>query len=202
MSHSDLVDVLLKMHVTVLLASLAAFYAYSDRTDGFAASLKGTTEVLTELRRRIAKALGDKLTPIFESPGSVPSPVLGPDGGTYVERAVNPVGSEIYRETIRDFVEERADWICDYHSLLSARDRWCFWAGAFRNLLLGLFSWQLITCGLLFADKVSALELPVWLMCAISTATGLAVASSIVTVVFRLLHYRTIVNLRLKYAEL
>ena len=201
MSHSNFIDVLLKIHVPVLLASLAAFYAYSDRTDGFAASLKGTTEVLTELRRRIAKALRDKLTPIFERSGPVPS-LLGPSGDIYVERAVNPVVSEIYREAIRDFLEERADWVCDYHGLLTARDRWCFWAGAFRNLLLGLFSWQLITCGLLFADKVTELGLPVWLTCVISTGTGLAVASSIVTVVFRLVHYRTIVILRLKYDEL
>ena len=202
MSHSDLIDVLISIHVPVLLTSLAAFYAYSDRTDGFAASLKGTTEVLTELRRCICKSLEESLRPIFDSPGSVPSPVLRPDGGTYVEHNVNPVGSEIYRETLRDFLDDRMEWMSDYHALTHARERWCFWSGAFRNVLLGLFSWQLLACGFIFADKVSSFVVPGWLSSSFSTGTALGVVSSIATVVFRLAYYRTIVNLRLKYAEL
>ncbi len=202
MDHSDLIDVLLKVHGAVLVASLAAFYAYSDRTDGFTASLKGTTDVLTELRRRIARALEDKLGPIFESPGSVPSPVLSPDGGTYVEHPVNPVGSEIYREQIRDFLEERVEAVCDYYALSHACRRWCFWAGTLRTVIVALFCWQLVVCFLLLVDKASKVDWPNWVLCAGSVITGVFVVGAIITVVFRLLHYRTITEMRLKYGEL
>ena len=202
MGHSDLIDFLLNINAAVLLASLSVFYAYSDRTDGFTASLKGTKDVLTELRRRISKELEDKLRPIFESPGSVPSPVLGQGGDTYFEHPVNPVGSEIYREHIRDFLEEQTVAVCDYHALSFACRQWCFWAGILRMILVGLFSWQLVVCVLLSIDKASKLDCPNWLLCTGSVLTGVFIVGLIVTVVFRLHHYRTITKLRLKYGEL
>ncbi|QEG17853.1 MULTISPECIES: hypothetical protein [Gimesia] len=202
MCHSELIELLLGIHVAVLLGSLAAFYAYSDRTDGFAASLKGNNETLRELRRKICRALEINLNPVFESPGAVPSPVLGPNGGTYVERSVNPVGSEIYRESIRDFLEDRIEFICDYHSLFNASKRWCFWTDSFRNIVLGLFCWQLFSSFIFLIDKATKVDISLWVLASFSTISVLAIMSAIISVIFRLIHYRTIVSVRLKYAEL
>ena len=80
---------------------------------------------------------------------------------TYTERPVNPVGSESYRSTIRDFVEDNANTLVDCRSLRLARDAWCFWARMLSWSILGLLLWQaLITGSLALFDKVLEVTIP------------------------------------------
>jgi len=52
-----LCDTLLQVHGGIAATAIAAFYLYSDRTEGFVSSLNGTTSVLCELRRRMTSEL-------------------------------------------------------------------------------------------------------------------------------------------------
>ena len=46
---------------------------------------------------------------------------------TYIEKAVNAVDSERYREGIRNFLEGEAGTLADYRNLIQARDSWRYW---------------------------------------------------------------------------
>jgi hypothetical protein len=202
MNHADLINTLLTAHGTLAGLALVVFYTYSDRTDGFGTSLKGITSVIAEMRRRITAELGNRLDPVFQSPGSVPSPLFAPDGNTYVEHSVNPVGSEAYREALRDFVESHSESMADYRSLTVACSAWCFWAGTFSWLVLGLLVWQVIVVGSVFLDKLSVWTLPDGLNCAFWGPTVLVGASCMVAVVCRCLYFNKLTKLRVKHGEL
>ncbi len=206
MAHA-LCDVLLQVHGTIAASAIGAFYFYSDRTEGFISSLNGTEAVLAELRRRISAELGEQLGPVFEVPGSVPSPVLGPDGtaidrGAYVERPVNPIGSESFREALRDFIDDRANSLADYRSLVIARVGWCFWSTLLSRLLLALFVWQVALMSLLFLDKYGKVSLADWAVSGVCTVTGTFFVVVVASAFVRLNHYSTITNLRLKHGSL
>jgi hypothetical protein len=200
-------DLLLQVHGVVGVTALTVFYQYSDRTEGFISSLNGTTTVLTELRRRMVVDLQRVLEPVFTSPGSVPSPILGPDGnaindGTYVETAVNPVGSERFRECVRTFIDSDVRSIIEYRSLALARQHWCFWCSFLSRILLGIFLWQLLVILLLLMDKFNVIGLPNWSVIITSTLTSLLVFVTFVVIFVRLHHYSTITRMRLKHGEL
>src|SRR6266852_9727879 len=155
MTHSELVNLILGCHTSIFVAASAAYYKYGDRTELFNRSLQGTDSAFGRIRQRITVELADALKPIFENPGSVPTPIFAPSGESYIERAVNPVGSELYKEAIRDFLENSGDAIADYRSLLLARRGWCFWARFLSWSLLGLLVLEILllaSIGLL--DKV------------------------------------------------
>ena len=202
MNHADLIDTLLKVHGAIAGLALVVFYTYSDRTDGFGTSLKGITSVIAEMRRRIVAELSKRLDPVFQSPGSDPSPLFDAGGNTYVEHSVNPVGSEAYREALRDFLEGHSEAMADYRSLTVACNAWCFWAGVFSWLVLGLFVWQVIVVGSVFLDKVSAWTLPDGLNCAFWVPTVLAGVGCIIAVICRCLYFNKMTKLRVKYGEL
>lgn len=202
MTHPTIVELLLSIHGSVLVTSIAAFYLYGDRTDGFTGSLKGTTEVLTEIRRRICSELGLKLEPVFASPGSVPSPVLNTSGGTYVEYPINPVGSELYREAIRNYLEEQHVLLRDYVRLYKCRNAWCFWSSVLAILLVVLIGWQLTVLGALACDKMLAFDLPEWALGGLCTVSAVGVLCSLLCVTCRQCHYHTITNLRVQYGDL
>lgn len=199
MTHADLIELLVKSHCGILAASFGAFaYSFSN---GFDAPLAGSTSVLTTLRQRIAGDLGDRLDPVFESPGSVPSPVLNTAGDTYVEHPVNPVGSEAYREAIRDFVEAFADSMSDYRSLLLARRSWSFWSRCLNWNILAMTVWQLIAISVALADKCTGWQLPEWACAMISIPTALGIIAFVVCIFCCIRSRHKINKLRLKYGE-
>ena len=202
MVHADLVNTLLTIHAAVGGTSIAIFYYYSDRSDSAIAPLNGTSSVLTELRRRITGDLQNHLDPIFQSPGAVPSPLLAPSGNAYFEKAVNPVGSEAFRESIRDFIERSGDLIDDYRSLLRARRKWCSWCARLSATLIVLIIWQIIFLFILFLDKSSFFSVPDAVIYLGSIATAGLVVLCVGCVILRLCHFSTITSLRLKHGQL
>ena len=202
MEHAELVNTLLTVHAAVGGTSIAVFYYYSDRSDSSITPLNGTTSVLGELRRRIAGDLQDHLDPIFKERSVVPSPLLGPSGGTYFEKAVNPVASEVFRERVRDFIDASGDLIDDYRTLLNARRRWCSWCTRLSAILIVLIVWQIIFILILFLHKSSFFGLPDVTIYSGSAATALLVVLCIGCVILRLYHFSTITSLRLKHGQL
>lgn len=163
MTVPDLAGTLLACHGAVLLGALTAFYKYGDRSESFRSAMQATDDLLTTMRRRVSAELAEHLYPVFDDPQTVPSPILGRDGNSYVERPVNPVRSERYRQAVSDFIEGSARALVDYRSLCAARESW---SGCRRSLswaVLVLAMWQagsacmsLLTAlgGLLWPDDV------------------------------------------------
>ena len=202
-----LCDTLLTVHGTIAASAIAAFYLYSDRTEGFVSSLSGTSAVLSELRRRLTAELAEGLRPVFEDAGSVPSPVLGPDGqsvdrGTYVEQDVNPIGSESFREAMREFLDDHSNSLADYRSLSVACDGWSTWSNRLSWILLGVFAWEIIVLALLWLDKTDVFGLADWALHVTWTITGMLMVVAFMSAACRIHHYSCITTMRLKHGQL
>jgi hypothetical protein len=89
-SHTELVNLALSIHGSVLLASIVAYYKYGDRTELLEKGLRGTDSTLSVMRRRIATELVEHLDEYFTSGLAVPT-ITGEDDPTYIERPANPV---------------------------------------------------------------------------------------------------------------
>jgi len=165
MTHSQIVSSILSVHGAILIGAIGAFYKYGDRSTLFAASLAGVDATMRRIRRKIANDLATHLHPLFESPGSDPSPIITSNGGSYSERRVNPVGSESYGESIRDFLEREQAAMVDYRLLVTAKTSWCFWARCRGWLILILLLWETLAVTLLGGiDKTFGVEVAEWLV--------------------------------------
>jgi hypothetical protein len=122
-----------------LLAYLAAFYKYGDRTDIYKNSLSGTSALLVEIERQIAFELAVRLQPLFrgDPPPVIELSLIQPDGTPFKEVAVNPVGSENYRQAVVEFVLAENEAMNAYRIVTTGKGRWGTWA---RRL-----SWSLLT---------------------------------------------------------
>lgn len=202
MSHAELISNFLTLHVAIGGTALAVFYYYSDRSDSTIGPLNATSTVLGELRRRISNDLQNRLEPIFQSPGSVPTPLITLEGGSYIEKAVNPINSEAFRECVREFLDSSADNLDEYRQLLCARRRWCRWSICLSWFLIALLVWQGVVLVALYLDKsgfYSLLDMTVYITSAI---TFFLVVTCVTCVVLRLFYFGTISGLRLKHGQL
>jgi len=162
-AHAALVGLVLGLHASVLLAAIAAFQVYGERSEAFQKSLYGTDELKTRLNAQIANALAAALSPVFQNAGSEPTLLVNPSGVpilSYQEVPINVVGSEAYREAVRDFVEQGADLLTDYRVLRSARDRWCGWSQRLSWGILLLLVWQAIAGVGIAADQFGFVNVP------------------------------------------
>ena len=168
MTHGELVTLTWSSHAAVFVGALAAWYKYGDRSEIFAKSLSGTDETLRRMRTSIASDLSGTLESLLEEDSSEPQPILGPDGAaiSYVERPVNFLHGEAYRESVATFLNERADSLADYRALAEARAGWCFWTRFLSWLIYVTLAWQFLAggVGVLILDKVLSVALPDWLI--------------------------------------
>jgi hypothetical protein len=178
MTHQDLLNITLSVHVAVLLGALAAWYKYGDRSDVLAKSLKGTDIVLTRLRIMISSDLTKAIREVLSTIPTNPQAILGPDGKNpiYSEKVSNFLESEAFRQAIRDFIDSRADVISDYRVLTRARANWCFWARILSWSILVLIILQaFFLAGHGFMDKILGNTLPNWCLHGSLTITGFVV---------------------------
>ncbi len=156
---SDWVNLGLGLDGAVLLAYIAAFYKYGDRTDVYKTALAGIRELLVTIERDIAFQLAMRLQPVFSDAHTVIEVSLfQPDGTLFKEVSVSPVGSEKYREAILDFLLAHVDAMQAYREVTIARDSWAMWARRLsRGILFGMIVHGTLGFTLLalrFADRL------------------------------------------------
>lgn len=197
MSDAEIVNLALSIHGAVLLAAIAAYYKYGDRTDLIDKSLRGTDEVLVKVRQLIADELGETLGAIFDEPATVEIVVAA---GTYTELPGNPVGSEAYRDCIREFVETASNTMVDCRVLRSARDSWCFWARFLSWAILCLLMWELVSCGLIAVlDKAFGVAIPDHVVNLTMLPTVVGVVAVVFPFPFLLKYHDVISSFKVKY---
>lgn len=199
MLHNDLINLALSIHSSVLVASIVAYYKYGDRTELIDRGLRGSDAVLTEMRRRIASELIDLLDEYFQASRTTPT-VTAEDDLTYAERPTNPVRSEAFRETIRDYVEGHSEVIAHYRMLLSARNSWCSWARFLSWSLLVLIEVEIVIVGALaFVDKLSAWEFPDWSIQWSWLPVALLVGTCVLPLAFMLRKHDIMTKFKIQY---
>jgi hypothetical protein len=195
---NDIINLALTFHASVLACAIAAYYKYGDRTEVFSKSLQGTDLVLVRIRQKITEDLTKSLKPVFESAGSVPTLIV-PDS-VYLERSLNPVGSERYLEGIREFVEHSSDSLSTYRSVFLARHGWCVWARVLSWSILILAIWQAAATGFIaFGCTLGEIQVPSWIIKASFLPTALASFSCFSALPFLLFHHDRISGFRERY---
>ena len=135
----DLITWVLGVHAVVLPLSLTGLYRYSDRSAFFARALGDTDALLLRMRRRVATAIEDEIRPVIERAGGE-ALIVSPTG--YVERPVDPVSGDAFREAIHRFLHSDATALVDYGRLYRARNKWCSWARTLSWTVLTLGFWE------------------------------------------------------------
>lgn len=198
MTHGELVNWALTIHGSLLVAAWAAYGKYGDRTELISKSLQGVDETLRRIGLAMAEELGNALGPVFENAPIVSAGEGGKD--IYKERQANPVGSELFREAIRDFITSEAEALSDYRTLLLARARWQLWARllSWSNLLLII--WQVFVVGLLaLGDKLLALHISDALIRWSSVPSSVGVVIGLACLTYTLRQHDVITRLRTEY---
>jgi hypothetical protein len=197
--HQELVNLALSIHGSVLLASIVAYYKYGDRTELLERALRGTDSTLSEMRRRIATELVELIDSYFEA--STSAPTITPDAEpAYIERRTNPVRSEAFRDTIREFVEGHATVVAHYRLLLLTRISWCKWAQFLSWTLLALITLEVLVVGALgYLDKLTQHPLPDVLIQWSWLPMGLLIGLALVALPAMLYKHDAMMALKLQY---
>jgi len=142
-------------HVGILIPAIAAYYRYGSRSEWPAKPLAGVDGTVRNVRSRIANDLSATITPVLRSAGTTPTPVADPSldkvertgefeaGWTYVERPVDALASEAYKEALRRFVDATSDSVADYRTILEGRRAWYSAARLLGWGVLLLLVWEL-----------------------------------------------------------
>ena len=120
-------------------------------------------------------------------------------GNPISQVSVNPVGSEDYNDALFDFVEGNDLSLVHYRLLLSARDRWCWWAKFLSWAILTLVSLEAVFGGFLLWSKLIGHTVVRRLLIGTFCATGLSFLCCVVPLIFLLSAHDRITELRKHY---
>jgi len=202
-THEALVDGAATTHAAILVAAVAAYYKFGDRTDVIAKSLQGTEDSVRELRRRIAGDLADWLRKDLAQSSTVANLILGPATQSYVERPTDVFAGERYRDSVRSFVEASMNRLVDCRSLVSLRDEWIRCARHLSWLILGLVAYEALVAGsLALIDRMGVFTFPDAIIKWAGAPTAVALVVLLVQMVVMLRLHDRITDIRQKYANL
>jgi amino acid transporter len=122
-----LTKLVIASHVAILISAFTVLVKFSSLSSNFMNWRSDIEETLRNIKRKLAVDLGEKLKPIIENTDTIATSILGPDGN-YCETAVSPVEGENYRNTLFDFINDKAHEMARYRSLLLAHMAYSFWA--------------------------------------------------------------------------
>lgn len=143
---TDPLSISLTVHLAILPFSLAGLYRFSGRSQLFTKSTADVDDLLSRLRRAAATDLERELHPVFERSSSAPSLVLPED---YYERHTNPVGSEVFRQAVRDFMENTTGKLVSYKQVTEAKRGLGKWYRRLSWSVYALVVWQIVICAMI-----------------------------------------------------
>lgn len=203
MTHEALVNAAATTHAAILVAAMAAYYKFGDRTDVLAKSLQGTENSIRDLRRRIAGELADKLRTDLTPSSTIATLIVEPSTQSYVERPTDVFAGERYRDSVRSFVEASSNRLIDCHSLVWLRDRWLRWARRLSWLILGLVVYEAVIAGsLALGDRMGVFVFPDRVIRWAAAPTVVVALLIVGHMVLMLQCHDRITDIRQKYADL
>ena len=196
----DLLNAALSVHGIVLPLSMAGLYRYSDRSNMFAKSLGDTDELLRRMRRGVSTAIQDELAPVIRRAGGEPV-IVAPSG--YVERAVDPIPSDAFREAVLRFLHANGGALVDYGQVHRARNKWAWWARALSWTVLCLAAWEAFCLmGLGFVGSLLRVPIPEVVITWSLTPTALLVVAFFCCQAALLRQHDVIHGNKIRYPEL
>ena len=176
MTHSELVNTCLAVHGPILLAVVGAYYRFGEHSDFFSNLFKEIEVTIQNIRYEITQDLDQKLRIVIQNAGTIPTPILNSGGNHYIEKPVNPVGSEAYRECIDEFIDSRLTSIIDYKVILRAKNIWFKWIKWRSWCVLCLLGWQILAVGAIaILEKIFGLVFTDWILKGTIIPTGFLV---------------------------
>jgi len=189
MTHDELLILVSSVHVGICTLSVIALFQCGSWSTRFRTWLKDVDNKLDRLRRDIAFELAEKLKPVFEKAEDIFSVILSPEGG-YCEGAVNPAGSEEYRNAISGYVEKSMHKFADWRSLHIIRSSNLFWAIYLSWGITLVFIIELLLLAIMFAiEKGFEYPLSNKLLWGFFIVTGIFVVNALIGLVFSLVYH-------------
>ncbi len=192
MTHTALIGLALKINGAVFLIAIVSFFKCADRTAMFERSFSFSTDIIQKIKERIFVELTTTLKPLFCQPQDeaiMVLDVLRPDGEAWKEGAIDPQGTEDYKNALHRLINDYTKSMADFRSLKTIVDRCRFWAGYLGWSILLVIIMQgvgLGYCGII--DKALSLcskNLPVHIIIVFSIVS---VINALLSLPF-LLHY-------------
>jgi hypothetical protein len=202
-THEALVNAAAATHAAILVAAMAAYYKFGDRTDVLAKSLQGTEESIRDLRRRIAGDLAETLRTDLTPSSTIATLIVEPSTQSYVERPTDVFAGERYRDSVRRFVEDSTSSLIDCRSLVSMRDTWLRWARRLSWVILGWVVYEAIVAGsLALGDRMGVFVVPDAVIRWASAPTVVVALLIVTHMILMLRCHDRITDIRQKYADL
>lgn len=132
MTHTALIDSALAIHVSVFIISIVSFFKCADRTAMFEKSFSISKDTIQKIKERIFEELTTTLKPLFRQPQDEAIKVLDvlrPGGEAWKEGAIDPQGTEDYKNALHSLINDYTKSMADFRSLKTIVDRCRFWAG-------------------------------------------------------------------------
>ena len=162
----------LGVHSTLAGLSLAGYYKLGDRTAVYS-KIAGELEGLkATLRARIAGLLEDYLKDVFSRTPGDPHLSSAQSNRSelyvpvrYAEQPTMPLGTDAYRQALRDFMlVDGAELLSAHWGLDRACRRWCDAARWLSWVLLVALAWEVLCAAVLgILGKLCAVVLPAWM---------------------------------------
>jgi len=174
-THTALIDLVLAFHGSVLIISIIFFFKYADRTAMFEKSFSISGDTIQKIKEKIFEELTTTLKPLFRQRQDEVIKIMGdlrPDGEAWKEEAIDPQGTEDYRNSLHSLIKVYPKSMADFRSLKAIVD-WCrFWAGYLSWSMFFVLLMQGVALGYCaIIDKIFGLcakNLPVYILIAFS----------------------------------
>jgi hypothetical protein len=197
MAANELAADALLVHSAVLVPALAAYLKYGDRSELVAKSLGGIEATIAKIAAQIAGELDEHLRPLFQ--GQVVNIALELPA-EYAERPADPLGSEAYRNALKEYTNANSSSLADLWMLRRVRDSWCFWARGLSWLVVATCGYEMLAAGYLSIGVRIVGQAPSGAILQGSfVPTGLLVLGVVGAAVMMLIRHDFIVKLKMRH---
>jgi hypothetical protein len=174
-------DPILTAYGAILGLTITVYIFCTDKLAKWGEKIKKVGQLKDEIERNITQELKGTLEPIFEKQPVVVSPIL--DGATekYIETPVNPIKSELFLDTLSEFINGKSKNIGNLYSLRVFFDKWKYFHRMLKRLLIALASYELFCCSIYMLKMINKWVFNNWTSIEFFTPTGFLLVSVLVT---------------------